>query len=214
MSFLKTVLIICSSFPPQSDVGGVRPAMMAKYLPEFGWRPYVLTRDYGFDHACRDNLMSIKGLPAIEFIKRVEVSLIDENTYLSERSVFQKIGDMILIERSSPPGVFDKMQAESADYYKDRAIDLIWATAPDLPPLRIARDLSRSLGVPWMADFRDISEQEIGMPRSFREKLLVLRSNIRRSILVQDASLLSSISKFHCRTLERRLNKRCALIYI
>jgi hypothetical protein len=210
---LKNVLIICESFPPQSYVGGVRPAMMAKYLPEFGWQPHILTRDYGFDHACRNELMAIEGLPPKEFVKRVEVSLADENKYLSDRSLLQKIRDIITVERSSPPGVFDKIQAEINDYYNDKSIDLIWATAPGFVPLRMACDLSKSLGVPWVADFRDISEQEVGMPRSFREKILVLRSNIRRSQLISSASYLTSVSKYHCKMLERKLNKRCQLIY-
>jgi hypothetical protein len=63
---VKHVLIICGSLPPQSDVGGLRAAMMAKYLPEFGWEPYVLTRNYGRDHACRDEKMHRDGMPAGE----------------------------------------------------------------------------------------------------------------------------------------------------
>ncbi|MCP4267542.1 MAG: glycosyltransferase family 4 protein [Candidatus Brocadiaceae bacterium] len=39
----KKILIISYHFPPSTEVGGVRPAKFAKYLPEFGWEPHVLT---------------------------------------------------------------------------------------------------------------------------------------------------------------------------
>ncbi len=40
---MKKVLLITYHFPPGSAVGGVRTAKFAKYLPQFGWKPIVLT---------------------------------------------------------------------------------------------------------------------------------------------------------------------------
>jgi len=37
------ILIISYHFPPDSRVGALRPAKMAKYLSKFGWQPYILT---------------------------------------------------------------------------------------------------------------------------------------------------------------------------
>ena len=37
------VLIIAYHFPPDAAVGALRPQKFVKYLPEFGWKPYVLT---------------------------------------------------------------------------------------------------------------------------------------------------------------------------
>ena len=39
----KKILIVSYHFPPDAEVGGIRPAKFAKYLSEFGWTPYVLT---------------------------------------------------------------------------------------------------------------------------------------------------------------------------
>jgi len=39
----RSVLMVCYHFPPVAEVGGIRPAKFAKYLPEFGWKPCVLT---------------------------------------------------------------------------------------------------------------------------------------------------------------------------
>lgn len=39
------VLIIAYHYPPCEAVGGVRPSKFARYLPQFGWEPTVLTID-------------------------------------------------------------------------------------------------------------------------------------------------------------------------
>ena len=40
---MKRVLIVTYHFPPRPTVGGLRPWGLARYLPEFGWEPVVLT---------------------------------------------------------------------------------------------------------------------------------------------------------------------------
>ncbi len=51
----RKILIVSYHFPPDAEVGGIRASKFAKYLPDFGWKPYVLTvkdeyykaKDYG-----------------------------------------------------------------------------------------------------------------------------------------------------------------------
>jgi len=40
---MRKILIVSYHFPPDASVGGMRPAKFAKYLPQFGWEPIVLT---------------------------------------------------------------------------------------------------------------------------------------------------------------------------
>jgi len=40
---LKKILLIAYHFPPDAAVGALRPLKFAKYLPSYGWDPYVLT---------------------------------------------------------------------------------------------------------------------------------------------------------------------------
>jgi hypothetical protein len=210
---MPKLLIICSVFPPQSDVGGLRPAMMAKYLPSYGWEPYVLTRDYGHDHASRNEMMSLGTIVSDSHIVRVEVTAQEERDYLSRRGICGTLRDALTIEKAFPPGVFDKMWAVVRERYGNTGLDAIWATTPDFPSLRLGQELSERLGVPWVADFRDISEQEDGIAEGWRLRLLRLRSNLRRKTLVRNATCLTSVSSFHCRTLEAKTGKPCELIY-
>ena len=210
---MPKLLIVCGSFPPQSDVGGLRPAMMAKYLPRYGWETHVLTRDYGHDHAFRDERMHMGSILPGDRIVRVEVTAQEEEEYLCKRRPYDTMRDALTIEKAFPPGVFDKMWNVAKVHYGKSDFDAIWASAPAFPPLRIGRDLSTRLGIPWVADFRDISEQEDGIAKSWRLRLLRLRSNLRRKMLVRNASYLTSVSSFHCRTLEAQAGKPCELIY-
>lgn len=210
---MAKVLIVSSVFPPQSDVGGLRPAMMVKYLPHYGWEPYVLTRDYGCDHTAKNEKMNLGSIVSDDHIVRVEVTKEEEKDYLNKRGFFGTIRDVVTIEKAFPPGVFDKVWAAARQRFRKSDFDIIWATFPDFPSLRLARDLSVRLGIPWIADFRDIIEQEKGVDSSWRVQLLRIRSNLRRKMLVQNASYLTSVSKFHCRTLQTKTGKLCDLIY-
>lgn len=210
---MPKVLIISSVFPPQSDVGGLRPAMMAKYLPRYDWEPFVLTRDYGSDHTAKNEKMNLGSIVSDDHIVRVEVTKEEEKDYLNKRGFFGTIRDVVTIEKAFPPGVFDKVWATARQRFKKSDVDIIWATFPDFPTLRLARELSECLKVPWIADFRDITEQEQGVDSSWRVQLLHMRSNLRRKMLVQNASCLTSVSKFHCRTLQTKTGKSCDLIY-
>ena len=40
---MKRVLLIAYAYPPCAEIGAVRPAGLAKYLPRFGWQATVLT---------------------------------------------------------------------------------------------------------------------------------------------------------------------------
>src|SRR6266849_4551814 len=40
---MRKILIVSYHFPPDAAVGGMRPAKFAKYLPQFGWEPIILT---------------------------------------------------------------------------------------------------------------------------------------------------------------------------
>jgi glycosyltransferase involved in cell wall biosynthesis len=41
----RRILLAAYHFPPSGAVGGLRISRFARFLPEFGWRPYVLTVD-------------------------------------------------------------------------------------------------------------------------------------------------------------------------
>ena len=58
---MKTALIVAYDFPPLRTSGVYRPVKFAKYLPEFGWRPIILTVK-NYSTACLDQSL-LENLP-------------------------------------------------------------------------------------------------------------------------------------------------------
>jgi len=68
----RRILIASYHFPPDTAVGGLRSSKFARFLPEFGWEPYVLTvkdeyRDEGID------LERLEGLEGITVVRTAEL---------------------------------------------------------------------------------------------------------------------------------------------
>src|SRR5438874_415062 len=40
---MRRVLLITYHFPPRHTIGSVRPMGLAKYLPQYGWKPRIIT---------------------------------------------------------------------------------------------------------------------------------------------------------------------------
>ncbi len=52
---MRSVLLVSYTFPPQYDVSARRAAKLCKYLPDAGWQPSVLTKDWANDVAAEDH---------------------------------------------------------------------------------------------------------------------------------------------------------------
>ena len=158
--------------------------------------------------------MHILGMAPEEHIKRVYYSnAAHGREYLRDRGIIGRLRDFFHIEHAFPPGRYDRIWNETREFYDRVGIDVIWCTAPDFDSIRLGRDLARRLAIPWIADFRDISEQEGGGKVSMRERILYLRTLWRRKCLVKSAARLTSVSKYHCAALERVHHIPCVLIY-
>jgi len=76
---MKKVLIIAYHFPPDSQVGGIRPAKFAKYLPKYGWEAHILT-------------IKDKYIDSTDYTRLKEV----ENVSVTKTAIFPTLMDIIL----------------------------------------------------------------------------------------------------------------------
>jgi len=211
---MKNILIICGTFPPQSLVGGLRPAMFAKYLPNFGWNPWVLTRNFTPEDPRYNEKMPVDFPWKVQKqIIRFEYSLKDEQKYLRTRDISKLIRDFFYPEYSSPPGVFFVAKRTAELLLVSHQFDLILATIPDQWELTLGAYLSKKFGIPLIADFRDIKEQERGLKRTFRQWIQNFRFSVRRSFTLMQASGITTVSKFHRDILNKKFKKATFLIY-
>lgn len=207
MSKEKRVLMICDTFPPESDVGGLRPAMLSKYLPYSGWEPVILTRVRPSDDPLYQPILNVNGLPNESRVFSVVFGTKDEDLMFKRRSLCAKLKHVFHPEESHPLGLYERMWVASQDMIKTAKFDAIWATSPPLYPLRVARELSKIDGIPWVADLRDIAEQESGRNDCLGSRFLRFRTVLRRNQILRTASAVVGVSSFHSETLGRAIGR-------
>jgi len=207
---MNKVLIISSSFPPNSSVGGVRPAYFFKYFNEENLDTHVLTVKQ-YNH---NNLMDIPFDNALSpKIHQIEYSQEQEKIYLVNRSFSQKVRDFFNPTYSSPPGLLDEVIRKIDSFIDIKSFDLIIATVPDMWTASLASLLFEKHKVKYLIDFRDAYEQEIGMPRSLRQKVQVARLKRERKKITKNAFELITVSKYLANKLQANLNKKTSVIY-
>ena len=84
---MKKVLIITYHFPPDAEVGGLRVQKFAKYLPLYGWEPFILSVDekyYPLKDAERNHSINCE-------VFRTKVFWSPREAYLKMKGLFQSI---------------------------------------------------------------------------------------------------------------------------
>lgn len=157
---MKRLLMVAFHFPPCSGSSGMqRTLRFARYLPEFGWQPLVLTAH----------------TRAYERISTDQVSDVSESTVVVRAPAFDTARHLSLSGRyprvlanpdrwvSWMPGAIIMGLAMIRRYKPDA----IWSTYPIATAHKIGAQLHSLSGLPWAADFRDPMAQE-GYPSDSR----------------------------------------------
>lgn len=203
--------MITSSFPPQSDVGGLRPAMFAKYLPGFGWKPTVLTGAYPIDDPQYHSGMLLAGLSGSTRVVESIWGLNDQANYIKGRGIFSKVESFFRPDYRQPPGFIDSMIKTFDENLSQEKFHVIYATSPDFSCLTVGSFLSKRIIVPWVADFRDIVEQDL--MKGLRQNIYLKRIVYRRKSILETSSKVITVSKHHAKVLENSLNRHVDVVY-
>jgi len=171
----RRVLIVTYFFPPAASVGAVRPMGLARFLPKFGWEPVILTpRDpargpYPFDvietgdrplfgslkrglggapDAALKDLLAASPAAASPFRRAMAAGIDLAKALLAIPD--QQRGWLAPAERAAGRAIRAWHDAGRA------RVDAVLATGPPFTAHVLARRLAATLGVPWVADFRDL----------------------------------------------------------
>ncbi len=164
----KKILLIAYYFPPMGMGGVQRATKFAKYLPRFGWKPFVLTvKDVDYlakDYSLLDDLPSQVRVIRTGSFDPLRASFILRRFFRkAEQNKACVTGNSV--ERS---GVFSRFffpdskigwipfaLLSGLNLIREQRIDLIFTTSPP-PSLHLVGYLLRRLtNKPWVADFRD-----------------------------------------------------------
>jgi glycosyltransferase involved in cell wall biosynthesis len=81
---LKKLLLVSYHFPPDAEVGGLRVQKFAKYLPLYGWEPFVLSVDESY-YPLKD----------FERVKDVNCKVFRTKMMLNPRQTYTKLKSLI-----------------------------------------------------------------------------------------------------------------------
>jgi len=157
----KRVLIIAYHFPPAPCAGALRPSHLARYLPEFGWEPVVLTKHFSpgvelppYVETARDLFTGLMGRrPAPGTSDSAAQKPVPGNGVLrSARDAVKKIA--LFPDRAA--GWLPAALARALEISRRRRLDAIISTSPPLTSHIIACLTALRRGLPWIADYRDL----------------------------------------------------------
>lgn len=147
---MKKVLVISYFYPPLGGVGIIRTLKFTKYLPEFGWMPYVLTiknrdrfyTDCGVDEI-PDRVQVYRAWNVLNNLSVVEGGL----RRIGIHSKFL-IPDAYL-------GWIPLAVKKGKEIIENEGIDLIYVSCPPHSSSLIAARLKEITGIPFVLDLRD-----------------------------------------------------------
>jgi glycosyltransferase involved in cell wall biosynthesis len=169
----KRVLLLAYMFPPIVDGGGFRPFAFARYLPEFGYEPIVLTRPDSGDLPL--DARQLEKLPPSVRVERVATGFADGWTeHFRRRLLWLRPLEAVLNKprgwiaeavawRAAHRDQLDQWETAWMRPAVERGLhlirqfrpDVLLATAPPFETLKAALILHERTGVPFVADFRD-----------------------------------------------------------
>jgi len=171
----KRVLIVSYRFPPDSAAGSVRVSQFVRWLPSYGWDPYVLTcipSEYaprGLESpVSSDHIIRTPSRNYVEDLKQALYRVIKGETLIplhDERTVSVSTS-MSNVSRICNPfseihwpdyALFWQKGAvkRGLTFLRDNPVDLIFSSSPPPSSHIVASRIARQTGIPWVAEYRD-----------------------------------------------------------
>jgi glycosyltransferase involved in cell wall biosynthesis len=209
----QKVLMVLYYFPPLGGGGTQRPLKFARYLPDYGWQPHVLTVSNSHyvvhDESLQDQIspeLRITRTPALlpgRFLRKATNHRAGDESSVADsargflHTAFQFAKKSFYTAFFIPDeyiGWLPFAAAGGERVIKTAGIDLIFSSGPPNTTHMIARQLKRRTGLPWVADLRDLWDQ---YPDSYNPFRLAWRQKLddfleRRTLCDADAVVVVS----------------------
>ena len=219
---MRTVLMLCYYYPPLGGIGSQRSQKFARYLPQYGWRPVVVTPEHGsyfVDRSLDDG--------ASNGVQVLRTGYVDISSLLKRAVTSQKNGnglpekakaDLRPVEGSMVSflrravrtwvyipdgqiGWFPYANRAAKRAIESGGIDVIYSTSFPVTAHLVAYRLKIATNKPWIADFRDLwTENHYAEYSSRLRKRL---DQIVESKLLEKADIIVTVSNTWADTLRK-----------
>ena len=171
---MKTVLILTYYWPPQAGSGVQRWLKFAKYLPEFGWKPVIITPQNGTAPYYDDELL--KDVPpeaevihtstlepfalynALQGKKPKAAVPVGMMGLTEKKGMFHRLANYLranLFVPDARKGWMPYARKAALKRIAEGDIDLVVTTGPPHSTHLAGLDIMRQTSLPWLADLRD-----------------------------------------------------------
>jgi glycosyltransferase involved in cell wall biosynthesis len=157
-----TALMLCYYFPPLSGANVLRNSTFVKYLPDFGWRPLVISVRPNPRNALEQ---SIDPARMSEIGDRTELRQCGSIEFSSLYHFMHRVRlrrILFELERYTPLmhmdykiGWYPAALQEARRAITSEPISVIYSTSTPFSSHLVASRLQREFGLPWVADFQD-----------------------------------------------------------
>lgn len=175
----RNMLLVAYHFPPMGGSGVQRPAKFAAHLPRCGWNPIVLCAGHArypvSDASLCDELPSsvrierFAGTEPAGIVERMGKWL--PSARLRDRLYW--LGQRMAQHDSAPEPQWhwaNSARARAAALCRQHDISAVLTSGPPFSTHLVGLHLKRTLGLPWIAEFRDpLTSNYTYAPRSPRE---------------------------------------------
>lgn len=196
---MKKILIITCWYPPQL-YPSFRIVGLAKYLPEFGWQPIILTSSLAKKLSPQFRVIETPYRDVLGFWKRLFGFNLNENIrrQVNERFsvtsknrlvdfIFTKVGELLGypdLHRGWKPFAVKA----GSDLLQKEDVDVVLSSSMPVISHIIAKELKSRYRIPWLADLRDLWTQNhnynYGPLRKLIDKRLEFRTLSMADVLV------------------------------
>jgi len=185
--------MIAYYFPPLGGIGSLRTAKFASYLPDFGWEPTVVAprngsyyRDPSLDSGeatvVRTGSLELSrlGKRAMGFDAR------DTQPAAAEggRRFLRDLARRWLYFPDAQIGWFPFALYAARRALRDATHSVVFSSSFPITAHLVARRISCSLGLPWVAEFRDPWTERLDLPAPRRRHALSLELSLIRAASV------------------------------
>lgn len=181
-------------------VGLIRAFKFAKYLPEYGWQPLILTakegRENHFDASLeqgikvfrteyRDIIGDIKRLGNVHHIEA------QPGRRAKKRRIRSFARELISMP-DEQIGWYKFAVEEGRKIAEEENVDIVFSTSPPETAHLAARRLKKYYNIPWVADLRDLWADDHFRPRPLYKKIAL---RLMEKNVLKDADFLTTVSE-------------------
>lgn len=160
---MKSILIVVHDYPPIRSTGSQRVLKFARYLPDFGYQPIILTTGrYGGlpsdeesgVYRANDLVHSLFGPLRARRAERIGQEQQFRVATVESSSILGRLRDRLMIPDTKLGWLMPAVRAGRRAIAERQPI-LVFSSSPPETTHLIAGRLSRAFGLPWVADLRD-----------------------------------------------------------